>query len=151
MQLYTIDIKKYKTIYFQILVTNLAAIVGSFLLVKNGLYILSIFDPAKKLTLPILFLLLILSGFHTRYQRKQLTRLAGIADFDTRVGEYEKFYRFRMLWFLLSCLVTCFLCVLTGRYTFLFYAGFDVLISLPFYPGLLLFKKELKNEEIIFY
>ena len=150
MDLYTIDVRRYRNIFWQTLIPKLVVAVASFFMVTNGIYLLEGFDPGKKLTLPVLILLVILATFHSQYQRKRLAKLQEITDFDQRVEEYEKFYQFRLLWYLFSCLVSCGLSLLTGRYLFLGFAALDILISLPLFPSLQLFKRELKNEEIIF-
>ncbi len=149
MDLYTIDVRKYKNIFLQTLIPKVIVVLATYLLVKNGFYLLAGFDPGKKLTLPILIILTILAATHSQYQKKKLAKLQEITDFDQRVEEYEKFYKFRLLWFLFSCLVSCALSLLTARYFFLYFAVFDILIALPFFPRLKLFKMELKNEEII--
>ncbi len=115
------------------------------------MYLLHGFDPGAKLTLPILSVMVVLSVWHSKYQRKQLLALIIIDEFDARVQEYEKLYTFRMLWYLFSCLVSCFLAVLTGRTLFTYYAAFDILVSISYYPKLALFKRELQNDEIMFY
>ena len=149
MNLYSIDSKKFKSIFYQIQISNIIALIVTFILLKQGVYLLAGFDPGKKLTIPILGLMVVLAFVFATNQRKQLSRIVSIEDFDTRVAEYEKFYKFRMLWYLVSCFVSCGLVLLTGRYVFLIYGVFDILVALPFYPSLLMFKKELQNEEII--
>ena len=151
MDLFAIEIKKYKIVFFQTLIINLASIAGSYLLVNNGVYYLLQYEGGKKLTLPILSVMVILAALHSRYQKKELIRLSTIDDFDKKIDEYERFYKFRMIWFFFSCLISCILSVFSNQYLFLCYAGFDVLISLQFYPTLKRFKRDLQNEEIIFY
>ncbi|NII25206.1 hypothetical protein HB364_08950 [Pseudoflavitalea sp. X16] len=151
MSLYTIDVKKYKAYFFQTLITNIVITTGTYILLKNGIYILSGFDPGKKLTSPILFAMIILAVVHGQHQKKQVKKLEGISNFEDRVTAYEKIYKSRLLWFFFACFISCFLAILTGRYLFFYYAIFDIVFSLLCYPNLLLFKRELKNEEIIFY
>lgn len=151
MDLYTINIKKYKVSFFQTQVINVIAVIGSYLLVQNDLYILSGLVTGQNLTNPILIAMVLLAVVHSQYQKNRLKKLHAISDFDARVEEYETFYKIRMLWYLFSCIISCFLAVLTNRNVFLFFACFDILISLPFYPGLRLFKRELKNDEIMLY
>lgn len=98
-----------------------------------------------------MFVMLLLAVFHSQYQRKQLRRLNAIEDFELRVEAYEKFYRLRMLWFLLSCLVSCFLTIVTGQKLFLYFAVLDILLALPHYPKLSMFKRELNNDEIMLF
>lgn len=149
MDLYTIDARKYKAIFFQTLASKALFIIGTFVLLKAGIYILDGFDPGKKLTMPILIAMIVLSIVHQQYQARRLVKLQAISEFDLREQEYEKFYKFRLVWYFFSCLISCVLAVLTGRFLFLYFAIFDLVISLPFYPSLFLFKKELKNEEVL--
>jgi hypothetical protein len=112
-------------------------------------YVLNGFDPGKKLTLPILPVMAALAMVHSYYQKKKLAALRVINNFDERVEAHQKFYKFRLLWFLFSCLVCCVLSLLTGRNLFLYFAIFDIVAALPFFPALLLFKRELNNDQIM--
>jgi len=149
MELYTIEIKKYRDIFFQTLVPKLVAVIATAILVNKGVYLLYGFDPGKKLTLPILLVMAVLAGFHSHYQKKKLAAVQLIDNFGERVEAHQKFYKFRLLWFLFSCLIGCMISLLTGRNLFLYFAIFDIVVALPFYPSLLLFKRELNNEQIM--
>ncbi|MFL9483063.1 hypothetical protein ACI6Q2_09835 [Chitinophagaceae bacterium LWZ2-11] len=151
MNLYAINLKKFKSIYIQIQAYNIVAVIGTYLLVATGFYIFPAYVNNNKFTLPVLFAIVVLGRFHTQYQRKQLEKLTAIEDFDTRVKEYEKFYKIRMLWFLFTCLTSCLLSILTGRYLFIYFGIFDIIITISYYPKLSMFKRELKNDDIIFY
>ncbi len=151
MSLYTIDARKYKALFFQVLLSNIVATTGTYILLKNDIYILAGFDPGKKLTLPILLGMVLLTILLAQHQRKQLKKIDEIDSFEDKVTAYEKIYRSRVLLSLFACFVSCFLALLTGRFNFFYYAIFDIVASLPSYPNLFLFKRELKNNEIIFY
>lgn len=150
MEFFTIEIKKYKNFFFSILIIEIAVAIASYILVSNGFYILAGFDPGKKFTSPILLALVVLAVAHAQFQKKKLSKLQQVTDFELRLAEYEKFYRFRLYWFLFSALVSCMLVLLTGRTLFMYFAVFDILVSLPYFPNKFLFKKELQNEEIVF-
>lgn len=151
MDLFAIPVKKYRVIFWQTQIINVIVIIASYLLIKNNVYILRGFDPGQKLTFPIMGIVVILAVIHSQYQRKQLQQLIAIEDFEGRVEAYEKFYNLRMWWFVFSCASSCFLTVLTSRQLFLFYAMFDILISLQFFPTLKRFKRELQNDDILLY
>ncbi|WP_315817872.1 hypothetical protein [Paraflavitalea speifideaquila] len=151
MSLYTIDARKYKILFFQILLSNIVATVGTYILLKSNIYILAGFDPGKKLTLPILFGMVLLTILLAQHQRKQLRKIDEIEVFEEKVIAYEKIHRLRVLLSMFACFVSCFLAILTGRMTFFYYAIFDIVASLPSYPNLFLFKRELKNDDILFY
>lgn len=151
MDLFSIEIKPYKTVFQQAQIANIIAIIGSYFLVRNGMYILSDFDLGKKSTSSVFIIIVIMGIVHTQYQKKKLTRISNIADFNIRVAEYEKLYKYRMLGFLFLCFASCLLFILTTRNTFFYYAIISEIIALCLYPSLLLFKRELKNDEIILY
>src|SRR5687767_10283382 len=115
MDLFSIEIKQYKAIFQQIQIANIIAIMGSYFLVRNGMYRLSDFDPVKKLTFSVFMIIVIIGVVHTQYQKKKLTRISNIADFNIRVAEYEKLYKFRILGFLFLCFASCILFILTTR------------------------------------
>src|SRR5688572_23618948 len=100
MELFSIEIKRFKAVFQQIQIANIIAIIGSYFLVRNGMYILSDFDPGKKLISSVLIIIVLMGVVHSHYQKKKLTRISKIDDFSIRVAEYEKFYKSRMLGFL---------------------------------------------------
>jgi hypothetical protein len=151
MDLYSIDKTNFRSIFFRSFVFMLVMASASWVLVNNNYIILHNFDPERNFTLPILLAAVVLSGFYGSYHRKQLNRLQDLPSFEEKVEAYEKLYRLRMRWFVGSCMLSCFLAVLTARPVFTYLAFFDALICLPYYPTALLFRKELRNDEIILY
>ena len=151
LEIYTVDSKKYKSVFYICLITNIVCTGLSFLLAANGFRLLNHFYPDTRLTLSILFVMVVFAFLHSSFTRSRLRKLLLIEDFDERADAYEKLYRLRVFWFLFSGLVSCGLALLSGRTLFCYYAMFDIVISLNYYPNLALFKKELNNEEIIFY
>lgn len=151
MSLFAIDVKHFKTIFIQSQTINAIAIITGFLLVNNGFYILSQFDPSRKLTTPILLVMVALSFWHGSVQKKRLAKINTIEGFDEKVNDYKKYYKARMLWLTFSCIVSIFLYVLTARNFFLYFAIFDLVVSFIYYPKLFFFQKELQNEDIMFY
>lgn len=151
LELYTVDIKKYKSGFYTCLITNIVCTGTSFLLAANGFRLVSSFYPDTRLTLSILFVMVVFAFVHSSFTKSRLRKLSLIENFEERVAAYEKLYRLRIIWFLFSSLVSCGLAVFSGRTLFCYYAMFDIVISLGYYPNLTLFKKELNNEDIIFY
>lgn len=149
MELYTINIKKFKAIFLQMILVAIIFVGLSYFLLSNGFYFLSAFDPGRTFTLPILAALTVLAMIYGQMQKKRLLQLQEVEDFELRSAKYQRFYAFRLIWYLGSCLAMCILCLFTGRILFLYFAMFDILMILPFFPTLRLFKRELKNEEII--
>ncbi|WP_290795807.1 hypothetical protein [Flavihumibacter sp. UBA7668] len=148
MNLYPIQKNKYSAIFFQSLAVKAIFVLASYLLLNNGLVFINTV-PVSRFTLHILIGMVALAWIHTGYQKKQLSKIKSIEDFDVRINEYEKFYKFRLIWFLFSCFISCSIALFTARHLFIGYAIVDILISLPFYPNLPLFKRELNNSEIL--
>lgn len=149
MDLYSVSISRFKNLFFQSAFLMVMAIVACYILINNGYIILSNFDPGRKYTLPILFGMVLLSVFYSYYRKNSLERIFRYAGFDEQVMAYEKVYKSTLGWYLFSCLISCFLSVLTARNAFLYYALFDLLVTLPYYPNKIIFRKELRNDEII--
>ncbi len=149
--LYAVDFKKYKIIFYACLAINIACTAFSFFLTANGFRLLNNFYADTKLTLSILSFMVVFAFLHSAFTKNQFHKLSLIENFEDREMAYEKLYRLRVFWFLFSGLVSCGLALLSGRTLFCYYAMFDIVISLNYYPNLSLFKKELNNKEIIFY
>jgi magnesium-transporting ATPase (P-type) len=151
MELHLIPLKKFRNIFLQVLIINIILIVLTFILFRNNIPLIPGYQAGKNLTNPLLIFIVLLAVIHTLQQRKHLTAISLIADFDTRLAQYEKFYRKRMLWYVLSVITSCLLCLLSQRDIFLYYSGADILLSLPFYPSAFLLKRELRTNDIILY
>jgi hypothetical protein len=151
MDLYTINVKRYKAIYHQALIGNILQVGALFILLRGGFRLIDDLKSIKVITIPLFGVILAMVVFHTYYVRNRLNKLGDIPDFDERVNEHMKIYKVRLLWHFLSCLLSCFLGVLTGRELFFYFSLIDTLGMLPLYPNLAIFKRELKNDDIIFY
>lgn len=126
-------------------------IIVSYFLASRGLFFISVVGWGKQVTLPLLLVMFISAMWFTRKLRKRINAMHEIEDFEQKVQEYEKIYRARLQWNLLSCLILCLLFVLTGRFFFFYFSIFQVLFVIPLYPSAILFRRELKNEEVILY
>ena len=151
MQFYSINVRKFKSIFFQSIFLMLIAIAACFVLVNNSFIILSNFDPNRKFTWPILLAMIVIAVLYSYYRKIKLNRVFDFLEFNDQVEAYERVYSYTMRWYMFSCMVSCFLGVLTARNIFLYYAIFDLLVTLPYYPNRFLFRKELRNDEIIIY
>lgn len=148
MDIYTLNSKPYRRIFFSIIGINLLLIIGSYLSIRfgfNGLAALL----GTGFALPLLGVMIVLAIVHSIYQRQQLAQLSRYEDFEEKLTRYERIYKIRMLWYLFSCVVSCILYLIFERQLFLYFAILDLVTALPFYPAVALFRKELKNEEII--
>ena len=151
MDLYSIDTKPFKKIFTLIQLFSVAAILASFFLARTGWFFVPAFAFSRQITLPLLLIMFIATFLHGRALRKRIAAIGEIENFETKVEEYERYYRYRLQWNLIACLILCILFVLTGRYFFFYFSIFQVVLVIPFYPSQLLFRRELKNEEIILY
>jgi hypothetical protein len=151
MELYTINVKRYKAIYHQALIGNILQVGALFILLRGGLRLIDDLKAIKVITIPLFAVMIAMAFFHTYYVRNKLSKLEAIADFDERVNEHLKIYKIRLMWHFFSCLLSCFLGVLTGKDLFFYFSLIDTVSMLPLYPNLAIFKRELNNDDIIFY
>jgi hypothetical protein len=127
MSLFTINVKPFKKHFYQILIVNIAINLTTLFLIKNGIYLLSGFDPGKKFTLPFLFCMVITAFLFTHYRKKDLKRIQSIENFPDKVAAYESLYKERVSWYFFSNLLSCVLAILTGRMLFYYYSIADLL------------------------
>jgi uncharacterized integral membrane protein len=146
----SISLSDYKKHFYQALIPLVTVIILSFILVNFINHDLSLFT-IKKLSIPIMAVLAILAFVHSASQKNKLRKLQEIEDFELKTEKYQKIYRFRLIWFLVSGFTCCFLYVFSLHNLFLYFALFDGLLLLGNYPNQKIFKKELRNNEIIFY
>jgi hypothetical protein len=70
-------------------------------------------------------------------------------EFDVQLIAYTKVYRVTMAWHLFSAMLSCLYAILSYRSNFLLFAFIDLLVMLQFYPTQRLFRRELRNQEVI--
>jgi uncharacterized membrane protein len=148
MDIYTVNSKPYRRFFLTIISMNVLFIAGSYLAIQQGLNGMAAL-LGTGFAMPLLGLMIVLAIVHTLYQRRQLAQLSNYTDFEEKLSRYERIYRIRMLWYLFSCVVACILYLIFERKLFLLFALLDLVTALPFYPAVALFRKELKNDEVI--
>ena len=151
MDLYSVNAKPFRRSFILMELYSAIAIITSFLLARAGIFFIPMLGFSRKITFPLLLLMFLVSVWYGRSLRKRIGAVGSIQDFEARVQEYEKAYRFRLQWNLISCLILCVMFVLTERYFFFYFAIFHIVLGIPLYPNATLFKRELKNEEVILY
>jgi hypothetical protein len=151
MDLYSVNAKPFKRTFILYELYGVLAIIVSYFLGRSGLFFVPALSWGRQVALPTLLLMFIASTWFTRKLRKRLEAMRLVEDFELKMQEYEKVYRLRLQWSLLSCLILCVLFVMTERYFFLYFSIFQVLFVLPLYPNTTLFRRELKNDEVILY
>lgn len=151
MNLYLVPVKKFRHVFLQVLIANIVLTLATWLLLRAGIQLIPGYKAGKNITNPLLIFIVVIAVIRALQQRRHLGEILGINDFDVRLVEYVRFYRSRNLWYLFSVGISCVLCLLSQRDIFLYYAGFDVLLSLPFYPSAFLLKRELRTNDIILF
>jgi len=151
MEFYSVDAKPFKRIYFQSIAYNVVGILAAFTLVRNGFFILPRTFTSEGIVWGLIGLFIVLNMQHTRRVKSKMAEMSILEDFESKVQAYEKIFRFRTMWFLFACLLSCMLFVITSRTTFLYWSIIDLIFLLPLYPGLTFLKKELGNDDIILY
>ena len=149
LELFTVNVKNHKRAW-QLAVTICGmAVAGSFLLVQNGITIFFTFGQSTNVTTPIMLVFLAVTFIYSYYSRRMLKKLDTFEDFETKLVQYEKIYKTRMVWRVVTSLLTCFLYVLTARNWFLFFGIFELVLTFAAFPNKTIFRKELKNDEIV--
>ena len=151
MEIYSVEVKEFKSIFYTSLGVMAFFILGSYLWVFNGFIRLSIFGPLRSFSSPILIGMMVVAIFYSSYRRKRMNAINAEDDFSIKVKEYVKIYKLHSAWFVLSCFISCLLFVVTARNFFFYFSCVQLLITLATYPSRALFKRELKNEEVVVY
>jgi uncharacterized membrane protein YkvI len=86
---------------------------------------------------------------YTQYRKKMLEKVFDQPEFDVQLIAYTKVYRVTMAWHLFSAMLSCLYAILSYRSNFLLFAFVDLLVMLQFYPTQRLFRRELRNQEVI--
>ena len=149
MELYPVPIKKYKTLFIVILIANIALITVPFVLVKLGYVFFPGYKDSKVVSYSLMGFLIAASLLQVNYQRKKLIRIAWMPSFTERLQHYDKLFAIRMYWHLLSCMVTAIIVIVTLDTYFFYYGIFDVVFAFMYYPRLALFRRELREENIV--
>jgi hypothetical protein len=149
LNFYTISVNRFRSVFFSIQIANIIFSIITFLIIRNGGLLFPGVIIGQNFVRITLYSMVLLAFVFTMYQKNKLSKIVGIEEFDSKVNEYLKFYKYRMFWYLFSCVAACILGVLSGRMIFFYFAIIDVVIALPYYPTSFMFRKELKNDEIV--
>jgi len=149
LNFYSINAGPFRSTFYLIQSLNILFCIGTFLLIKSGSWILSTAFIGKSFTSITVLIMVLLATIFTGYNNKKLKNILNINEFDIKVSKYYSFYKIRLLWFLFSCIVAGLLGILSGRMLFFYFTIIDLLFAMPYYPTLFLFRKELKNGEIV--
>ena len=151
MEIYSVEVKEFKHIFYTCMGVIIVCLTGSWFWVNNSFVRSSFFDPFRSFSSAILIGMMVITIFYSSYRRKRMNVLNSISDFAVKVKEYTRIYKMHVAWYLLSCLVSCFLFAVTSRNFFFYFALLQLLITLSAYPSRTMFKRDLKNEEVVLY
>lgn len=150
MDLFTLDLKPFKNLFYTALSINVFLTLATYIAGANVYALILQPEDSLQETRILLLLLVAAAIFQTNYQKKLLRRLDILDSFEAKATHYLKVYKLRLFWKCASCLLSCFLHILTGRNIFLYFAIFDVLTIWTYFPNKPLIRKELKSDEIVF-
>lgn len=149
MDLFVVNAKPFRVKFYQTVSLILLSVAGGFLIMTlRWVYPLPAFS-GKAISLPFFFLLIVASLMYSWHRKKKLEQIIAQDNFELQISSYKKLYQTTMGWHLFSALTSCLFALLTYRTNFLLYGLIDLIIMLQFYPGQRLFRRELRNEEIV--
>src|SRR5687768_4380985 len=98
MEIYSVEVKEFKSIFYTSLGVMAFFIIGSYLWVNNGFIRLSIFGPLRSFSSPILIGMMVVAIFYSSYRRKRMNAINAEDDFSIKVKEYVKIYKLHSAW-----------------------------------------------------
>jgi len=150
MDIYSFNLRSFKNVFYTILSINALATLGTYIAGANVFSIVLVHGSFRMQTNILFGVLLVAVILQTSYQKKLLEKINNLTDYEEKVYHYMKLYKLRLYWKCSSCLVSCFIHLLTGRNLFLYFAAFDVLTTWLYFPNKTLIRKELKTEDVVF-
>lgn len=147
--MFVIDSKPFRARFFQAVSLILVSVVTGFGLMVFGWTNKSNLLAGRSISLVFFGLIIAASIGYTRYRKKMLEKVLVQPEFDSQLLSYAPVYRFTMAWHLFSSLSSCLYAILSHRSNFLLFALIDLLVMLQFYPSQRLFRRELRNQEVI--
>lgn len=150
MELKVVDHKPLRKTFYNFLAICTVITAGSFLLYLSGFSLFRYSSWAIRLKDIFLFMVVCLAAVFFFYQQAQRKKLIRLTRFEDKVSYYEIFYRNRLWWQVLSCVLSGFLLLITHRIIFLGFCLFDLVTMIAAYPSPSVIKKELEEEDIVF-
>ena len=116
----------------------------------NGYTILESPEDTTELRNIFIIVLIGLTLIASWWKRNYKKKLGSTRTFSGKLSYYKRIFLSRLWWNLFSAAAASFLLVLTGRFIFLYFAVFEVLITALSYPFELVIKSDLGREDILF-
>lgn len=146
----TIDLSAFRKKFILFFLLVCLIVITSYLLVLNEYTILENPEDATELRNIFIIVLIGLTLVSSWWKRNQKKKLGSTRTFSGKHSYYKIIYLSRLWWNLFSASAASFLFVLTGRSIFLYFAIFEVLVTVLSYPFELVIKKDLGREDIVF-
>ncbi len=146
----TIDLSAFRKKFILFFLLVCLVVITSYLLVLNEYTILENPEDATELRNIFIIVLIGLTLVSSWWKRNQKKKLGSTRTFSGKLSYYKIIYLSRLWWNLFSASAASFLFVLTGRSIFLYFAIFEVLVTVLSYPFELVIKKDLGREDIVF-
>lgn len=146
----TINLSAFRKKFILLFLLVCLVVIGGYLLVLNGYTILESPEDTTELRNILIIVLIVLALVASWWKRNQKKKLVSTRTFSGKLSYYKQIYLSRLWWNLFSASAATFLFVLTGRFIFLYFALFEVLITALSYPFELVIKSDLGREDIVF-
>jgi hypothetical protein len=150
MDILTFNLKPFKNLFYAALAVSVLATLAAYVAGANVFSIILLRADNLSETRGLLLLLVVAAILQTAYQKKLQKKLRSMKDLEVQATLYLKIYKLRLYWKCSSCLVSCFIHLLTGRNIFLYFAVFDVATTWTYFPNKALIKKEINTEDVLF-
>lgn len=148
MDLYILDLKPFRKIHTPV-TALLVVIVTSAVVVVNFFEQFSIVSSVmQQLSFYIMLLFIGLSIASAFRQRTMLKNVHAAEDFEVKAELYLRLYRFRVLWSLLTGIISTLMFMSTERNWWFFFCLFDVIVMMMQKPGNKRFAIDLQNDQI---
>src|ERR1700748_2862705 len=99
MEIHFLSLKRFKRNYFQILLANLVIVLGTYILIRNRIFLFGPFLVDKWSILALNVTILVSVYIFNAQVRKRLAHVAKIDDFDEKVAQYEGIYISGLYWY----------------------------------------------------
>ena len=146
----TINLSAFRKKFILFFLLVCFVVIGGYLLVLNGYTILESPEDTTELRNIFIIVLIGLTLIASWWKRNHKKKLGSTRTFSGKLSYYKRIFLSRLWWNLFSAAAASFLLVLTGRFIFLYFAVFEVLITALSYPFELVIKSDLGREDILF-
>ena len=146
----TIEVKEYKKIYINFLTLMCIMIAGTFFMLKTGVFVKRPPEESIQLRRILVIGLVLTSIIYSYYQKVQKDKLRAFIEFEDKKLFHLKYYKIRILWFVLSCLASCILFLVVANWFFFYFALFELLLMFITFPNRYFFKREMNEDDIVF-